>query len=166
VLGDGRTAVDEVIIRADHVVVAGFSVVDGKAPGIWLRGADVTVRDNTVVHPMGDDHDGLRFFGDDLRILHNTISDVSPGATEAHADCMQSFATGPKARTPNSGNSHRALIEGNRCERIDNQCLIVEGPFSSYGDGSGWAGPRTSPPWTTSARRTPPRRSGWTTCGT
>jgi hypothetical protein len=49
---------------------------------------------------------------------------------------MQSFATGPNARVPNTGASERVLIEGNRCERIDNQCLIVEGPFSSYGDGS------------------------------
>jgi len=50
---------------------------------------------------------------------------------------MQSFATGPKSRTPNSGNVNRVLIDGNRCEQIDNQCLIVEGPFSSAGDGSG-----------------------------
>jgi hypothetical protein len=95
------------------------------------------VENNTVRHPIGDDYDGLRFFGDDLKIVHNTIGDISPDSTDAHADCMQSFATGPKSRTPNSGNVNRVLIDGNRCERIDNQCLIVEGPFSSAGDGSG-----------------------------
>jgi hypothetical protein len=137
VIGDGRTAVDGVTIKADHVVVKGFSVIDGKAPGIWMKGTDITVENNTVRHPIGDDYDGLRFFGDDLKIVHNTIGDISPDSTDAHADCMQSFATGPKSRTPNSGNVNRVLIDGNRCERIDNQCLIVEGPFSSAGDGSG-----------------------------
>lgn len=137
VLGDGRTAVDGVTIKADHVVVKGFSVIDGKAPGIWLKGTNITVENNTVRHPIGDDHDGIRFFGDDLKIVHNTISDISPDSSDAHADCMQSFATGPKSRTPNSGNVHRVLIDSNRCERTDNQCLIIEGPFSSYGDGSG-----------------------------
>ena len=29
------------------------------------------------------------------------------------------------------------LIDGNRCERIDNQCLIAEGPDSTAGDGAG-----------------------------
>ena len=28
----------------------------------------------------GDDTDGMRFFGNDITILHNTISDVSDGS--------------------------------------------------------------------------------------
>jgi hypothetical protein len=101
-----------------------------------MKGTGITVENNTVRHPTGDDFDGIRFFGTDLKILHNTITDIDPDASDAHADCMQSFATGPDSQTPNTGPSQHVLIDGNRCERIDNQCLIVEGPFSSAGDGS------------------------------
>ncbi|MGH8783428.1 hypothetical protein, partial [Paraburkholderia sp.] len=97
-------------MSADHVVVSGFAVSNGPAPGIWMRGSDVTVEDNSVRHPVGDDYDGLRFFGTDLIIRHNTISDIGPDASDAHADCMQTFATGPKNhRTPDSGTSNHVL---------------------------------------------------------
>jgi hypothetical protein len=46
---------------------------------------------------------------------------------------MQTFAT-----DSDSPPSRNVLIDGNRCERIDNQCLIAEGPESVAGDGAGW----------------------------
>jgi hypothetical protein len=85
-----------------------------------------------VDHPTGGDADGLRFFGTNIKILHNTISNINPDGGSAHADCMQTFATGS-----DSPPSQHVLIDGNRCDKIDNQCLIAEGPHSSAGDGSG-----------------------------
>src|SRR5262249_17912128 len=150
-------------INADQVRVRGFTVVGGEAPGIWMKGTGITVENNTVRHPTGDDFDGIRFFGTDLKILHNTISDISlgdgggsvdciqsysldstipdpTGMTVTHRphssdcdpepDCMQTFATGPKSSVPNTGTSQRVLIEANRCQRILDHCLIVQGPHS------------------------------------
>ena len=68
--------------------------------GALLQGNDITFQDNTITHPVyrGDDTDGLRFFGDGIKIVHNTISDVSDGSDcnedvcgdGPHPDCMQS----------------------------------------------------------------------------
>ncbi len=111
------------------MVVDGFTVTNAPAPAIQLTGSDITVRNNVVTHPTGGDRDGIRFFGTDLRILHNTVSDVR-NEGGAHADCMQTYAT----NTPTSKN---VLIHSNRCEKIESQCLIAEGPNSREGDGSG-----------------------------
>ncbi|HEY0576013.1 MAG TPA: right-handed parallel beta-helix repeat-containing protein [Pseudonocardia sp.] len=132
VIGNGSTPVKGITVEASNVVVAGFSAVNPQAPGIEMSGNNITVRNNTVKHPTGGDYDGLRFFGSNLKILNNTISDVSPDGSGAHADCMQSYAT-----DPGSPASQNVLIDGNKCQRIDNQCLIAEGPNSSAGDGSG-----------------------------
>ncbi|HTF47516.1 MAG TPA: right-handed parallel beta-helix repeat-containing protein [Pseudonocardia sp.] len=132
IVGNGSTPVKGITVDASNVVVAGFSAVNPQAPGIELTGNNITVRNNTVKHPTGGDYDGLRFFGSNLKILNNTISDVSPDGSGAHADCMQSYAT-----DPGSPASQNVLIDGNKCQRIDNQCLIAEGPNSSAGDGSG-----------------------------
>lgn len=129
VVGIGDAAVDGITIKADHVVVDGFTVKNASAPAIQLTGRGITVRNNVVSRPTGGDRDGLRFFGSDLRILHNSISDVR-NEGGAHADCMQTYAT----NTPPSTN---VLIHSNRCEKIENQCLIAEGPNSREGDGSG-----------------------------
>jgi hypothetical protein len=143
--------------------------VGGEAPGLWLKGSDITAENNVVRHPTGDDFDGIRFFGTDLTIRHNTVSDIStgpaevevgciqtfnrpgvpiapPGAPppppqpttcEVHADCMQTFATGPTAPVPDTGPSRNVLIEGNRCERIASHCLIALGPHNAAGTGGG-----------------------------
>ena len=132
VIGNGSTPVKGITVDASNVVVGGFSAVNPQAPGIELTGNNITVRNNTVKHPTGGDYDGLRFFGSNLKILNNTITDISPDGSGAHADCMQTFAT--DAQSPASQN---VVIDGNKCERIDNQCLIAEGPNSSAGDGSG-----------------------------
>jgi Right handed beta helix region len=102
-----------------------------QAPGISLRGTNITVTNSVVARPRGGDGDGIRFWGRDIRIAHNTVTDTR-GQDERHADCMQTFATDEQHPA-----SQDVLIEANRCERIDNICLIAEGPNSEAGDGSG-----------------------------
>lgn len=128
--GDARVAGIEV--TANHVVVEGFLAEDARSAGARLQGNDITFRDNRIDHPVndGEDTDGLRFFGDDITILHNTITDVSDGSDcgndgcgdGPHPDCMQSFYSN------NYPTSSHVLIEGNRCDDIAAQCLIGEGP--------------------------------------
>lgn len=117
-----------ITINADNVIVEGYTMEQPEAPGIEMTGNNITVRNNTVSAPRGGDGDGLRFFGNNLKILHNTISGTDN--SEGHADCMQTFASD----TPPSQN---VLIEGNRCERIANMCLMAEGPNDGEGDGEG-----------------------------
>jgi hypothetical protein len=130
VVGTGSTPVKGITVTASNVLVSGFSVVGAKAPGIELTGSNITASRNTVKHPTGGDYDGLRFFGNNIKILDNTITDISPDGSGAHADCMQTFASDTPA-------SQNVLINGNRCLRIDNQCLIAEGPNDGEGDGKG-----------------------------
>ncbi len=125
--GNG-SAVGGITIAADNVIVDGYVVDRPAAPGISMTGDNITVRNNRVSDPRGGDGDGLRFFGTHLKILHNTISGTSN--RHGHADCMQTFASD----TPPS---QHVLIEGNRCERIDNMCLMAEGPNDGEGDGRG-----------------------------
>jgi len=127
---DGNGAlVDGITVEADHVVVQNYVADRPAAPGIEIYGNDVTVQRVTVTEPRGGDGDGIRFFGDDLKILDNTISGTS-NEDGRHADCMQTYSDD----TPPSRN---VLIEGNRCERIDNMCLMAEGPNDGEGDGEG-----------------------------
>jgi hypothetical protein len=129
VIGNGQTAVKGITVQADNVVVAGFNAVGASAPGVLLTGNGLTLLNSTITSPRGDDGDGIRFFGENIRILHNSVTDVR-NLGGAHADCLQTFAS----NTPPSRN---VRIDSNRCEKIDNQCLIAEGPNSSAGDGSG-----------------------------
>jgi hypothetical protein len=130
IVGTGSTVVKGITVKASNVLVSGFDVVGAKAPGIELTGSNITASNNTVRHPTGGDYDGLRFFGNNIKILNNTITDISPDGSGAHADCMQTFASDTPA-------SQNVLINGNRCLRIDNQCLIAEGPNDGEGDGKG-----------------------------
>ncbi|WP_084216273.1 right-handed parallel beta-helix repeat-containing protein [Pseudonocardia spinosispora] len=139
VVGNGKTVVKGITVKASNVTVDGFQVVGASAPGIEISGKYITVQNNTVKHPTGGDFDGLRFFGDNLKILHNTITDINPGGGGAHADCMQTFTSGGGPPT-----SH-LLVDGNRCDNIDNQCIMAEGP-GDVGDGGG--GPGKSEDWT------------------
>ncbi|MER5546023.1 hypothetical protein AB5L52_42915 [Streptomyces sp. CG4] len=125
--GHGRSVVG-IMVVASHVIVENYGVTRPKAPGVEITGDDITVRNNTLVSPHGGDGDGMRFFGDDLKIQHNTV----PGTSNryGHADCMQTFASD----TPPS---RHVLIEGNRCEHVDNMCVMAEGPNDGEGDGHG-----------------------------
>jgi hypothetical protein len=122
-------AVGGIDVEADHVVVRGFVLDEPEAPGVWLEGDGITLRDTAITRPRGGDGDGIRFFGDDLRILNNTITGTD-NSTGAHADCMQTYAS-------DSPPSRNVLIRGNRCEDIDNMGLMAEGPNDGGGDGEG-----------------------------
>lgn len=146
--GGGDATVAGLDVKADNVIVEGFTSKDGKNQGARLEGDNIIFRDNTVDHPVygGDDTDGLRFFGDDITILHNTITDVSDGSDcdddgcgdGPHPDCMQTFYSDTY---PTSSN---ITIEGNRCDDIAAQCLIGEGPqlpdegVNGPGASTGW----------------------------
>jgi hypothetical protein len=127
--GNGTTEVGGITIEADNVIVQGYKMTEPQAPGIEMTGNNITLQNNTVTKPKGDDGDGLRFFGNNLKILHNTISETD-NSTGAHADCMQTFQS-------DSPSSEHVTIDGNRCEKIDNMCVMAEGPNDGEGDGQG-----------------------------
>jgi hypothetical protein len=147
--GGGSTTVEGIDVTADNVIVEGFISKDAKSMGARLQGDNIIFRDNVIDHPVndGDDTDGLRFFGDDIAITHNTISDVSDGSDcgddgcgdGPHPDCMQTYYSDSY---PTSSN---VRIEGNRCEKAAAQCLIAEGP--NLPD-EGVNGPGESTNWT------------------
>jgi hypothetical protein len=146
--GGGDATAAGIDVTADNVVVEGFTSKDGKNQGARLEGDNITFRDNRIDHPLfaGDDTDGLRFYGDDITIQHNTITDVSDGSdcgddgcgNGPHPDCMQTFYSDTY---PTSSN---VTIEGNRCDDIASQCLIGEGPqlpdegINGPGASTGW----------------------------
>ncbi|WP_086819997.1 right-handed parallel beta-helix repeat-containing protein [Allokutzneria sp. NRRL B-24872] len=125
--GTGRT-VDGIDVKTGNVVILNFRMTRPSAPGIRAQGNNITLADNVITNPVGGDGDGIRFFGDNIKILRNTISGTSN--KYGHADCMQTYAT----NTPGSNN---VLIEGNRCQKIDNMCLMAEGPNEGEGSGKG-----------------------------
>ena len=129
VYSGGGKHVRGIDVDADWVVVEGFTLDRPSAPGVEIRGDHVTLRDTTIAAPQGGDGDGIRFFGDYIAIQHNTISRTS-NRGGAHADCMQTFSS-------DSPPSNHVRIEGNRCEKIDNMCLMAEGPNDGEGDGKG-----------------------------
>jgi hypothetical protein len=131
ILGDGHTTVRGISVDASYVTLSDIDAVGAAAPGISLFGDHLTLRDSTSISPRGNDGDGIRFWGTNITITHNTIRDTI-SLNGAHADCMQTFAT--DAEHPAS---QHVVIDGNRCEKIYNTCLIAEGPHSLAGDGSG-----------------------------
>ncbi|HEX4361990.1 MAG TPA: hypothetical protein VH141_30950 [Pseudonocardia sp.] len=131
VVGDGKTVVKGITVAANFVDVFGINAINPHAPGISLAGNNITLENSTSISPHGDDGDGIRFWGSNIVIRHNTIQHTS-NAHKAHADCMQTFAT-----DEDSPASQHILIDSNRCEDISNTCLIMEGPNSEAGDGSG-----------------------------
>ena len=129
--GGGTVTVPGIDVTGEGTTVQGFVIQGANAPGIMASGKNITVVDNKVVGPTkGGDNDGMRFFGDGLKIVHNTISNIQPEGG-AHADCMQTYATG--ADSPATSNT---IVDSNRCEQIANICWIIEGPNSTAGDGS------------------------------
>ncbi|MFN2478452.1 MAG: right-handed parallel beta-helix repeat-containing protein [Pseudonocardiaceae bacterium] len=109
------------------------TVTHAATTGISISGQRITVRENRVSETVagGDgDADGMRFFGNGLRIISNTIQDISgghgfaggsPGA--AHPDCFQTFDTGHSA-------TFDVAIVGNACQNVAENCLIATGDES------------------------------------
>ncbi|MGH2811271.1 MAG: right-handed parallel beta-helix repeat-containing protein [Actinomycetota bacterium] len=137
VIGNGSTTVKGITVKADNVLVDGFQVLEAQAPAIELTGNNITAQNNSVDHPQGGDGDGIRFFGNNIKILHNAISNTGGDCGGCHADCMQTFTSGQPS-------SEHVVINGNRCEKIANICLMAEGP-GDVGDGGGGDG--TSANW-------------------
>jgi hypothetical protein len=147
--GGGTSTVKGIDVTADNVVVQDFTSAEAKSMGAGLQGNNITFQDNTINHPVnaGDDTDGLRFFGDGIKILHNTITDINDGADcnqdgcgdGPHPDCMQTFYS------DTNPTSSDITIEGNRCENAASQCVIGEGPVLP---GEGVNGPGQSVGWT------------------
>ncbi|WP_051343243.1 right-handed parallel beta-helix repeat-containing protein [Pseudonocardia spinosispora] len=131
VLGGGKTITGGITVEADFVQIDGIRANRPQAPGFSLTGNNISVTNSIAAGPRDGDGDGIRFFGSNITIAHNTISDTV-GQDKRHADCMQTFAT-----DENHPASTNIKIDSNRCERIDNICLIAEGPNSEAGDGSG-----------------------------
>jgi hypothetical protein len=132
--GDGRTRVPGITSTADNVVIQGFVSDGADSTGIWASGSHVTIQDNEVtrVRHTDDDLDAIRFFGDGVKVLHNTVHDLEGTSDigDSHVDCMQTYATS----RPGSSN---VVIQGNRCEGIRAQCLMAEGPNDEGGSGEG-----------------------------
>jgi hypothetical protein len=125
-----------ITVNASHVVIQNFRFTNCAGTCIWMNGTGNVAQDNTIsqVHYAGDDIDGLRFFGDDTKILRNTFTDILKGPRhDAHLDCIQTWAS-----TATGGGSSRAVIAGNICRDEDfHQCVMVEGPGSTDGGGGG-----------------------------
>ena len=125
-----------ITVKASNVVVQNFNFTNCAGNCIWMRGTGNVAQDNRIsqVYFAGDDIDGLRFFGNDTKILRNQFFDIRKGPEhDAHVDCMQTWAS-----PATGGGSSGALIAGNVCRGRDlHQCIMVEGPGSSDGGGGG-----------------------------
>ncbi len=128
----GGAKVQGIDVLTSNVVVEGFASEDGASMGARLQGNNITFQNNKIEHPVyaGDDTDGIRFFGDGIKIIHNDIADVYNGShcdqsgcgDGPHPDCMQTFYSD---QYPTSSD---ITIEGNNCKNIAAQCVIAEGP--------------------------------------
>jgi hypothetical protein len=127
-LGKDGQAVGGIDIDGSYIVADGYTMDGPSAPGVELTGDHLTLQNTHISNPTGGDGDGIRFFGTDLTIRGNVVHGTSND--NGHADCMQTFASDTPA-------SHDVLIEGNRCEDIDNMGLMAEGPNDGEGDGEG-----------------------------
>ena len=129
---DGTATVAGIDVDASNVVVQGFTSDHADAMGAKLLGDNIVFQDNLITHPVnsGDDTDGIRFFGDHIKIVHNTIRDISDGShctndgcgDGPHPDCLQTWYSN------NYPTSSDIVIDGNRCEKAAAQCLMAEGP--------------------------------------
>ncbi|WP_185063246.1 right-handed parallel beta-helix repeat-containing protein [Pseudonocardia eucalypti] len=137
-VGDG-SAIKGIFVVASNVVIENFNSIDAEAPGVLIKGHNMTLRNMVIDNPKDADNDGIRFFGSRLRILNNTITNVR-NTDGAHADCMQTYSKDGDPKPPvviYNDPSWDVLIDSNRCEGIDNQCLIAEGPNDGEGSGQG-----------------------------
>lgn len=134
--GGGLAARQNVVIGARQVGISctctdsaiESNVVDGTdGTGILVSGERVTVRRNEVsgsVRRNATDADGVRFFGSSIQITGNNVHDITvngyPEDRAPHPDCFQTFTSdGPP--------TYDVTISDNRCERVDEQCLIATG---------------------------------------
>lgn len=134
---DGRGHhVPNIVVQASNVTVENFVVSEGAQTGILSVGANNVIQDNDIsaIHYGTDDLDAMRFFGNNVRILHNRIHNLASGPIkDAHPDCVQSWAS------KSTGTSSDVEIGWNTCNPGDTQghgqCIMAEGPGSTDGGG-------------------------------
>jgi hypothetical protein len=106
------------------VVIEDNVVVGADGSGILVEGQRITLHGNQVsgsVRREAGDADGVRFFGTDVRIQGNTVTDIKDdgyAGDPPHTDCFQTF---DNSRLPTVG----AVIADNVCRNVDHQCLIA-----------------------------------------
>ena len=119
-----RAAIDGISCEQDcaDVLIEGNTVVGADGSGIIVEGDRITVRGNTV---SGSTATGwsprIRFFGTDVQILQNTVTDIKDdgyGDDPPHTDCFQTY---DNSRIPTVD----AVISDNVCRNVDHQCLIA-----------------------------------------
>jgi hypothetical protein len=131
VVGDGNTRVNGIEINAANVIVDGFTVLNARSPEVEIEGNNVTLQNTVARNPVSPGYDSLYFFGNNVKILHNTFGHDA-GDTAAQPNCMETFST-DLGSTP----SHHVLIDSNRCENTTNNCLQAFGPHARGGTGRG-----------------------------
>jgi parallel beta-helix repeat protein len=133
--GRGLVARDNVIYNAAENGLACLQCVDtliesntvqrADGTGIYLAGAQITVRNNTVSESVlrtQGDADGIRFFGVGHRLTGNTIKDIKAGGYDRggpHTDCFQTYNNASDPPT------YDIVIADNECTNVDVQCLIA-----------------------------------------
>jgi hypothetical protein len=129
VVGDGHTRVNGIDVEAGNVVVDGFTVLNATSPEISIVGNNITVQNTVARNPTGPGSDVVNIAGDNVKILHNTLGDIS-GNGAPRANCVDS-STSDRAGPP----SHHVLIDSNRCENAAYSCLRALGPPATGGTG-------------------------------
>jgi parallel beta-helix repeat protein len=126
---DVRGASDDGIRCAPctNSMVEGNTVKGSDGTGIVIEGQGVTAQNNDVsgsIRRTATDADGMRFFGVNMKLMNNTVHDISqrgyPAGTEPHTDCFQTYDS-------DSPLTYGVVIQNNKCVNVDAQCLIASG---------------------------------------
>lgn len=128
VRGNDVDGADQDGISCEHncadVLIEGNTVTEADGSGIIVEGEQITVRGNTIsgsVRREAGDADGIRFFGTDVAIVGNTVSDIKDdgyAGEPPHTDCFQTY---DNSRIPTVD----AVVADNVCRDVDHQCLIA-----------------------------------------
>jgi hypothetical protein len=126
---DVRGATDDGIRCAPctNSMVDNNTVKGTDGTGVLIDGQGVTAQNNDVsgsIRRTATDADGMRFFGINMKLINNTVHDISqagyPAGTEPHTDCFQTFDS-------DSPLTYGVVIQNNKCVNVDAQCLIASG---------------------------------------
>jgi hypothetical protein len=131
VVGDGQTRVRGIDVDASYVLVDGFTVLNAASPEIQLNGVNITLQNTVARHATTEGYDSVQFFGDNIKILHNTLGGNSGDPAETPS-CIETSST-----DASSSPSRNVLIDSNRCENTTYACLSAAGPHGPRGTGQG-----------------------------
>jgi len=95
----------------------------GGDAGIYVLGSNILVQSNEIEKTTGGDGDGMRVFGNNIRIIGNYVHDLSKQyAPGCHCDGIQHYWGGENNQAP----LVNVVMEDNKFINIDGQCLITE----------------------------------------